>query len=155
MDFTKVPILNKTFKEEVTIPKEYYHNTSIVKFPAFPVEGQIYKDENQDFNLELKAKGYFVLTDAINLEEVNYPFDIQISEKITDDNDSINNFIKNRQNTLDIIGILWENIVLEIPISFTTHEIKNEYHEGWELIGNEKTDSRLTPLKELLDKEKE
>ena len=66
--------------------------------------------------------------------------------------------MENSQNTLDILSILWENIVLEIPISYTESDELNLKEEGYQVNGNESgenVDPRLAPLLELLDKEKE
>ena len=64
---------------------------------------------------------------------------------------------QNELKTLDIMDILWQNIVLEVPISVRKDPDK-KYEmsgEGWELIDEErkKLDPRLAPLLELLEKE--
>ena len=57
------------------------------------------------------------------------------------------------------MAILWENIVLENPISYTESEpLKNEEQTGWEIVGEDKeqkVDPRLAPLMELFNKKKE
>ena len=57
------------------------------------------------------------------------------------------------------MDILWQNIVLEVPISYSTKnfaDVKSS-GEGWELVdeNEKKIDPRLAPLLELLDKERE
>ena len=47
--------------------------------------------------------------------------------------------VKNESKTLDIIDILWQNIVLEVPISLRANPEK-DYDlkgEGWELLKEE------------------
>ena len=60
---------------------------------------------------------------------------------------------------LDISEILWENIVLEIPISITNVDSKNlrMQGEGWELKNNKSNeiDPRLAKLTELYGEGKE
>ena len=158
MDLSKVFIKTMDEELEVDIPKDYYQNTSILKLPTFKISLKINKDNNQDYHLLIISKLKMILQDAITLKEVEYPFSLNIVEKITDDNENLQNFIKKQQNTLDIIGVLWENIVLEIPISYSTSNLENEYHDGWELVGSkpkDEIDPRLAPLLELYDKEKE
>ena len=158
MDLSKVFIKTMDEELEVDIPKDYYQNTSILKLPTFKISLKINKDNNQDYHLLITSKLKMILQDAITLKEVEYPFSLNIVEKITDDNENLQNFIKKQQNTLDIIGVLWENIVLEIPISYSTSNLENEYHDGWELVGSkpkDEIDPRLAPLLELYDKEKE
>ena len=158
MDLSKVFIKTMDEELEVDIPKDYYQNTSILKLPTFKISLKINKDNNQDYHLLIISKLKMILQDAITLKEVEYPFSLNIVEKITDDNENLQNFIKKQQNTLDIIGVLWENIVLEIPISYRKSKLENEYHDGWELVGEskkEQIDPRLAPLLELYNDEKE
>ena len=55
------------------------------------------------------------------------------------------------------MDILWQNIVLEVPISFRKdpNQKISMSGEGWELVDEEKkvVDPRLAPLLGLLDKE--
>ena len=55
------------------------------------------------------------------------------------------------------MGILWENIVLEVPISISMSENTTMEGNGWELVEEKKEsiDPRLAPLRKLLDSEKE
>ena len=63
---------------------------------------------------------------------------------------------KNELTPLEIMDIFWQNIVLEVPISFRkNHDEKVEMSgEGWELVDEDKKklDPRLAPLLELLEK---
>ena len=46
--------------------------------------------------------------------------------------------VKNIENTLDILSVLWENIVLEVPIRFS--EVSDYYKyqgNGWHLVSEE------------------
>ena len=56
-----------------------------------------------------------IIKDSISLEEVSYPFEIQFDDFLPE------NYIKN-ENTLDILGFLWENIVMGPVLSYTTRE---------------------------------
>ena len=55
------------------------------------------------------------------------------------------------------MDVLWQNIVLEVPISIKKDpDKKYDLHgDGWELVDEEskKVDPRLAPLLELLEKE--
>ena len=158
MDLNKLIINEMDTKIKVDIPESYYQKTDIISLPPFEIHLKITKDNNQDFHLDIKASLKMILKDALTLEEVEYPFTLNIEEKITDDNEILENFMEKKQNTLDIIGVLWENIVLEIPISYRKSKLENEYHDGWELVGEskkEQIDPRLAPLLELYNDEKE
>ena len=69
------------------------------------------------------------ILDSVSLEEINYPFDFEIDEEITD-------FIKNSQNCLDIMEFLWQNIVLEVPIRYTLCDADNLKGDNWCMISN-------------------
>ena len=158
MDLKKFVIGKMDTDILVTIPKEYYLKTDILSLPSFIMHLKITKDNNQDYLLKIEANPKMILSDSLTLEEVEYPFTLNIEEKITDDNELLANFLEKKQNTLDIIGVLWENIVLEIPISYRKSKLENEYHDGWELVGEskkEQIDPRLAPLLELYNDEKE
>ena len=158
MDLNKLAINEIELNEDVTIPKDYYSKTDIVSLPTFSIFLKISKDNNQDYHLLINTSIKMILKDAVTLEEIEYPFTLSIDEKINEDNEMLENFIEKKQNTLDIIGVLWENIVLEIPISYSTSNLENEYHDGWELVGEskkEQIDPRLAPLLELYNDEKE
>ena len=98
-----------------------------------------------------------ILPDARTLEDVELPLKIKIEEKITDTNENIQEYFEKNKNTLDIMGILWENIVLEVPISISKNENTTIEGDGWELLEEKKEsiDPRLAPLRKLLDSEKE
>ena len=65
------------------------------------------------------------------------------------------------QNTIDILPILWQNIIVEIPLKVTTHEDVDLKGDGWRLISEEdyeKERSQNSPfsnLEELLNEGKE
>lgn len=159
MDLTVVPIRVMEYESEVEIPKEMYQNTDILDMKDVFLKFQIYKDMNQDDILILESTGTMYLEDARSLESVPLTFHIKMEEKIDESSEMCGRFLTNSQNTLDIMSILWENIVLEIPISYTVCEpLKSEEKKTYKIVGEEsvnKIDPRLAPLMELLDKEKE
>ena len=69
---------------------------------------------------------------AVTLQDVEYKFDTNIEESIG----KFEEIYKNNKNSLEISSILWENIVLEIPIRVVSHgaEPSNTSGDGWELI---------------------
>ena len=87
-----------------------------------------YEDEIE-LNLDLSGKMY--LPCAISLEEVEVPFATKI-EEIIGENNINNNFY------LDLSDILWENIVLEIPIKVVKEGVQLETSsgKGWSVEEN-------------------
>ena len=138
----------------VSFGEEYIKNTAIQKLDNVKVQGRAYYSITNEIVFDCKVQGTFVLLDAIDLEPIDYPFSIEISEVLSENASEIN---KNELKKLDIMDILWQNIVLEVPISVRRDPDK-KYKlegEGWELVDEErkKVDPRLAPLLELLDKE--
>ena len=160
VDLTKVPIRNINYEGVVAIPKEYYEKMDILDVQNVHLKFEIYKNMDQDDILHLVCTGNFLLQDARNLEPVSYPFQFEFAEKIDEESEMCGRFLENSQNTLDIMAILWENIVLENPISYTECDSLENPKEnvGWRVVGekdDEEIDPRLAPLMELLDKKKE
>lgn len=154
IDLSKVDEKGIIIDETVSFGPEYIEKTSIQKLDNVEVKGRIYYSITNEVILECTVKGSFVLLDAISLEPLDYPFNLKISEVLDEENEENS---KNEPKKLDIMDILWQNIVLEVPISVRAHPEK-KYDlsgEGWELVDEEKKklDPRLAPLLELLDKE--
>ena len=130
------------------IPKEYYENTDIIKLDNILVQGKIKRVLNEENELcdyvDMDIKGEMILPDSISLEEVNYPFSIEYSDFLSD-------FTKKNENTLDIFQLLWENIVLEIPLQFTKVQDLSKFHgDGWKLISEDDRALENNPFAELL-----
>ena len=115
--------------------------------------GRIYIDAVGDIIFECNFKGTMIISDSISLEDVPYDFEIVIEENLNDLTENYENCYKTRQNTLDLIELLWQNIVLEVPISYTKVIDANLKGNGWELQNEEKKseiDPRLKKLEDLL-----
>ena len=99
------------------------------------------------------------MQDSITLDPIEYPFTCNIEEEIENIENFFGNFYEKSKNILDISEFLWENIVLEVPIS-ATHSDSSKLSlsgEGWEFKNEnvKKIDPRLAKLTELLEKGKE
>ena len=154
IDLAKVDEKGIIIDDTVSFGEEYIKNTSIQKLENVKVVGRAYYSVTSEIVFECSVEGIMVLLDAIDLEPVDYPFSFEISEILSENDDEKD---QNQLKTLDIMDVLWQNIVLEVPISFRKDpEKKYEMSgEGWELIDEEskKLDPRLAPLLELLEKE--
>jgi uncharacterized protein len=99
------------------------------------------------------------LIDSVTLEDINHPINIEIQEEYNINDQYFAEYYKKSQNILDIMAILWENIVLEVPMRATNSKDINLSGEGWSMgsdkINEDKIDPRLAKLAELLDKGKE
>ena len=127
----------------VEIDKSYYDNTDIIDLSKIKVKGSIFMDSEDNIQYDFNIKGKMVLNDSISLEEVSYPFECEISEILDKNN-------KNFENTLDIIPILWENIVLEVPLRFTqVNDLSKFSGDGWKIVSEEELKQKNNPFKDL------
>lgn len=130
-------------KDNFTIPKSYYENSDIKDIKKLVVNGKLYYVEDQLYG-EFSVSCNLVLEDSISLEEIDYPISIEYSDEI-DEN------LKNDENKLDLFELLWENIVLEVPLKFTKVEDLSEFHgNGWKLISEEDNLMSSNPFNDLL-----
>ena len=117
------------------------------------VIGKIYVDSTNDIILDCKFSGTMFIEDSISLDSVPYDFEIDIEEKLEDIIENYQDCYVFSKNTLDLIKVLWQNIVLEVPISYTKVVDANLKGNGWELKTQEKSediDPRLKKLEDLL-----
>ena len=145
------------FDENLEYTSDDLKNTSIKRLENVNAKGSISRVSDDVYHLELTIQGNMVLVCARSLEEVNYPINIfidkNVSENVIPDEKQI--FF---QNSLDIFGIVWENIVLEVPIRVTKTDKPNKTKgDGWELYDefSKKDDPRLECFRTLLDEGKE
>jgi len=157
INLNKIPITGLEINEEVNFDKEYYQNTDILELKHIKISGEIKRNIEQDIILSLEVKGTMILPDSRTLDPNTHDFSINIEEVCDESNENIREYYENKKNILDIMGILWENIVLEVPICKTANSFETKEGNGWELIDEKKEsiDPRLAPLEKLLDKEKE
>lgn len=157
--FTMIIKLNELFggiKNEILIDEiisfdeNYISNTDIKKLENLKVKGKVFKDSSDELNLKVNISGNMLIEDSITLEEVYYPFSIEIEENIEEN-------LENDENTIDILEILWQNIVLEIPLKYTTIKDLSEIKgDGWKLVDEDfkkEVDNPFIELKEKMEEE--
>ena len=158
IDLNKLNVNGKIdINELLTIDYELYKNTSIKELKPVKLTGKIFYNISDEIELDLDVEGIMILEDSITLDPIDYPFSININEIVSEANEDIKEYYQNSKNTLDIMPILWQNIVLEVPISITKEKDAHLSGEGWELNNEEenKIDPRLAELSKLLDEGKE
>ena len=109
-------------------------NTEIIRVNSAHFEGLASLNYVEDLELTGVLIGEMVLPCSISLEEVNYPFEIDIEENLG----NFDEILKNNKNSLEILPIMCENIVLEIPMKVVKKgiDITNISGDGWELSDN-------------------
>lgn len=134
--------------------KEELSSTEIMELNNVSIKGDITKDSMDELIINLDVKGVMVLPCSITLEPVNYPFEINIDGNIEEMLEEMDEKSRKIENTIDILPIIWENILMEIPSKVVSPDAKDVKLKGngWRFItGDEKEDNpELEKLKELL-----
>ena len=115
----------------ITFPEERLKSAGIIRLEDVNVYGKAIINYEDEIELNLDLSGKMYLPCAISLEEVEVPFATKI-EEIIGENNINNNFY------LDLSDILWENIVLEIPIKVVKEGVQLETSsgKGWSVEEN-------------------
>lgn len=131
------------------IPKDKLINTSIKDLMNISVSGKITRIENGVYHITIHITGKMILTCARSLEDVEYPLDIFVDKNIgNDENEEEIQVIY--QNSLDILSIVWENIVLEVPLRVVKEDASFiSEGNGWSLTDNETLKEENNPFSEL------
>ncbi len=125
--------------------KSYYSNTRIKNLKNVHIKGYIYLDSRNALKAKFSYSGVMVLEDDISMKEENYKFSGEFDDFLEKNHE-------NFQNRLDLKEILWENIVLEIPLKFTKVSDLEEFNgDGWKLVSENKLKKNNNPFSDLLD----
>ena len=141
--------------ESIDVTKFELENTGILSLKEVRLHGTITKDNLDNYLLVLKIDGIMVLPCSITLKPVDYNFSTEISGNIEEMLEEINEINKKSENSIDIFPIIWENILMEIPIKVTSPDAKTETlsGDGWKLVTEDeevKVSNAFDKLKDLL-----
>lgn len=145
---------NITINETYSFSKEELENSGILELNNVKINGEITKNSIDDYNINIIVEGIMVLPCSVTLKPVNYGFNINIDGNLTEMLSEFNENYENNQKTIDIFPIIWENILMEIPIRIVSDDLSDvkTQGEGWELITEDKNpvNPNLAKLKDLL-----
>ena len=138
--------------DNVSFDSSYLVGTDLLDLKSVSVNGDLSFDSMDDIFLNLSVSGVMVLECAVTLVPVDYPFNFQISGKICD---FLEDFNKNIQNSIDILPIIWENILMEIPMRVVSPDAKIDtlQGDGWRFVTegeHNNVNPELEKLKDLL-----
>ncbi len=143
---------------KISFGEEFLKLSQIKELNDVLVKGRIYYGTTKEVILDCTVEGSMKLVDYNTGELIDYPFNTKVEEVLASDSFFDEENSKNKQNNLDLKEILWQNIVLEVPIRASlTNEVLTKKGEGWELKDefSKKDDPRLECFKALLDEGKE
>lgn len=121
-------------------------NSNILELSKIELKDSEIKKIEDSFYVIVNARGKMKIKDSITLDDVWYPFEVKIDEKLDE-------FIEKNENILDINLILWQNIVLEVPLRYTVVDDYSKIRgDGWKLVSEEELVSN-NPFSALLSEE--
>lgn len=136
---------------EIIVPNNMLTGTDIIRISPIKVSGYMRNNE-EEYQLEISVTGTMILPCARTLKDVEYPFNIQINEVIGENSDNSLEIIQNR---LEIFPIIWQYILVDVPLRVLHPDAKEEsiQGDGWRLITEddkkEVIDPRLMALSEF------
>ena len=148
-----------TYDNDFVIDADTYKEVGILDLKNLHVTGDISLNSVSMLAVNLTVTGIMVIPDSVTTEPVDYPFTSKIEEEYDINDEFFLEYYQKEQNILDIMKILWENIVLEVPMRFTVTKDAHLSGDGWSLGEDENKDDQIDPrlakLAELLDNGKE
>ena len=120
---------------DVTFDEELYCKTDVRNIMNAHVSGELSISYEDEVECDLLVTGTFILPCAITLEDVSYDFEVKIEENLG----KFEDFYNKNKNSLDILPVLWENVVSEVPIRVVKEgaSLDNLNGDGWELVSSD------------------
>ncbi len=139
LDLTKLQcrkVNNLEYHDVITLDESLYKNTDIIRLNPIDVDININRVTDYSYYMHLVLKGIMILPCSISLKEVEYPFNIETDVKLSNNDEEDLEYVKINQNSIDIIPIIWQNIVLEIPLKVVSDDLDGSVTsgDGWKLI---------------------
>lgn len=142
--------------ESIKISEDYYKDNDDIKDVSLvKVSGDI-TDNQEYFSVNLNIKCELTLVCSVSLKDVKYNIDINIEEIIGENDNNLEEFDKIINNSIDLLPIIWQNILVEVPMRVVSEDVQEEniYGNGWKFITKEEEskeiDPRLSKLKDFL-----
>jgi Predicted metal-binding, possibly nucleic acid-binding protein len=140
--------------ETYSFSEEELNGAGVSSIDNIKVSGTISLNAISDVVIMLDIEGTMIIPCAVTLKPVEYPFNIAIDGDLKELCEEINEKDTNSQNRLDILPIIWENILMEIPMRIVSEGAENVSlsGDGWKLITDEDEieNSELSKLKDII-----
>ncbi len=147
-------VSNIDIDETYKFNEEELKTLEISSLDDLKIEGSISLDALKDVYLDLTITGTMVIPCAVTLKPVNYPFNINIEGTIEEIDGNLEKKCQKSQNILDIFPIIWENVLMEVPMRVLSEDAYNYKiaGDGWSFNNDDQTEgnSELSKLKDLL-----
>lgn len=141
--------------ENLEISQDLLEDTELLDLKDVMVDGTLFLDSLDEYQVSLEISGTMILPCAITLKPVPYPFHIEVEGNIEELMSEIDENVKKSENSIDIFPIIWENILMEIPLRVVAEDAKEVTMagEGWKFVTDTNkqgtTNSEFDKLKDL------
>ena len=132
-----------SIKDNFIFSDEDIKNVGVKRVDNCYFDGSIYFNSMDEIVLSGTLEVVLIMEDAIDLSDYEHKITCNIEE-----------IVENFENILDINEILWENIVLEVPVRVTNKKLANISGDGWKVMSEEDLEvstSKFDKLKELYE----
>lgn len=139
---------------DIVFSNELLESSELLAMESCHVKGYLNKDALDEISISLNINGVMVLPCAITLKPVKYPFNTSIEGNLQEILDEMGENVKKVENSIDILPIIWENVLMEIPLRVVSEDAEpsNLKGDGWKLVTEDADDinPELAKLKDLL-----
>jgi uncharacterized protein len=140
---------------DIEVPESLIKETEMLSLKELHAEGYLKKDALDEIVLSLNINGVMVLPCAITLKPVDHSFNTTIEGNLEEILKEMNENFKKVENSIDILPIIWENVLMEIPLRVVSEEGKKTslQGDGWKLTNDndaKEVNPELAKLKDLL-----
>jgi hypothetical protein len=134
IEIYKFNMNNKVFVDQDVIFPEEFDKGDIKDLKNVHVNGYLSISEYDELDYNLTITGTMILEDSVTLEETEYDFESEAEDSAG----NYEKYLNKNRNLLDILPILWENIVSEVPIQIKKEgsTLQNVSGNGWEFESN-------------------
>ena len=142
-----------SINENILISEEKIKEAGLLDIENLVTDILLYKNALLDICAKIKISGYLIIPCSVTLKPVKHQFLIELDDEITNLYEEIGENDKNIQNTIDILPIIWENILMEIPMRVVSENASFEKTsgEGWKLLTEEKDEILNPEFAKLMD----
>ena len=157
-DLNKITEQGILIDTSISFDEEYLHLSTIKRLDDVKVKGRLYYSLTKEVIFAGNVNGNMTLVDGYSGDLIDYPFNINLDEILANFSNEDEKVGKKPKNSLDLKEVLWENIVLEVPIVVSKdNKVKTKKGEFWEVRdeNSKKDDPRLECFRTLLDEGKE
>ena len=134
LEIYKFNMNNRVFVDQDVIFPEDFDKGDIKELKNVHVDGFLKISEFDELEYNLTITGTMILEDSVTLEETEYDFESEAEDSAG----NYEKYLNKNRNLLDILPILWENIVSEVPIQIKKEgsTLQNVSGNGWEFESN-------------------